>query len=39
MDFISLFGGVFEQIMTKITDVFASLCEGGLAELFNGFLG
>lgn len=38
MDFNSLFSGIFEQIMTTITDLISNFCQGGLGELLGGFL-
>lgn len=39
MNFESLFSGIFDQIMTAISEMLSTLCEGGLAELFGGLFG
>lgn len=38
MDFNALFSGIFEQLMTTITDLISNFCQGGLGELLGGLV-
>ncbi len=39
MDFNSLFSGIFEQIMTTITDLISNFCQGGAGRTAGWFSG